>query len=77
MNTILERVHQVGMSMLCTAEVDTNGTCIEYNISNFIVDTYWVTVLKASPVAVVFGRDVLFDIPYIANWHKIGEYMQK
>ncbi len=31
------------------------------------------TVLKASPGAAVFGRDVLFDIPFIANWNKILE----
>ena len=24
----------------------------------------------------IFGRDILFDIPYIAYWNKIGEYIQ-
>jgi hypothetical protein len=24
----------------------------------------------------IFGRDMLFDIPFIANWNKIGDYRQ-
>jgi hypothetical protein len=35
------------------------------------------TVLKASPGAAIFGRDMLFDIPFIADWKKIGEHKQK
>eukprot|EP00804_Cyclotella_cryptica_P028382 CCRYP_016423-RA/>CCRYP_016423-RA protein AED:0.45 eAED:0.56 QI:0/0/0/1/0/0/2/0/199 len=34
-------------------------------------------VLKTSPGAAIFGRDMLFDVPYIADWSKIGEYRQK
>ncbi len=33
-------------------------------------------VLKASPGAVIFGRDMLFDIPFVADWLKIGEQRQ-
>ena len=32
--------------------------------------------LKASPGAAIFGRDILFNIPYIADWKKIGDYGQ-
>jgi hypothetical protein len=35
------------------------------------------TVLKASPGAAIFGRDMLFDIPFIADWQKIGEHRQR
>jgi hypothetical protein len=31
------------------------------------------TVLKASPGAAIFGQDMLFDIPFMADWRKIGE----
>jgi len=34
------------------------------------------TVLKASPGAAIFGRDMLFDIPFIADWNQIGDYRQ-
>ncbi len=33
-------------------------------------------VLKASSGAAMFGRDILFDIPFVADWHKIGEQRQ-
>jgi hypothetical protein len=33
-------------------------------------------VLKASPGADIFGRDMLFDIPFVADWRKIGERRQ-
>jgi hypothetical protein len=41
-----------------------------------ICSTYH-TVLKASPGAEIFGRDMLFDIPFIDNWNKIGDYRQR
>lgn len=34
------------------------------------------TVLKASPDAAIFGKDMLFDVSFIANWHKLGVHMQ-
>jgi hypothetical protein len=34
-------------------------------------------VLIASPGAAIFGRDMLFDIPFIADWQKIGEHRQR
>jgi hypothetical protein len=32
------------------------------------------TVLKVSPSSAIFGGDMLFHIPFMANWNKIGEY---
>ncbi len=40
-----------------------------------IFSTYH-TVLKASPGAAIFGCDMLFDIPFVADWYKIGEPWQ-
>ncbi len=34
-------------------------------------------VLKASPGAAIFGRDMLFEIPFLADWNKIGDYRQR
>jgi hypothetical protein len=53
------------------------------DIDVFLSDAAWAirytyhTVLKASPGAAIFGRDMLFDIPFIADWQKIGEYRQR
>ena len=35
------------------------------------------TVLKTSPGAAIFGSDMLFDVPFLADWSKIGDYRQK
>jgi hypothetical protein len=53
------------------------------DIDVFLSDAAWAvrstyhTVLKASPGATIFGRDMLFDIPFIADWQKIGERRQR
>jgi hypothetical protein len=40
-----------------------------------IRSTYHI-VLKASPGAAIFGQDMLFDIPFVADWRKNGERRQ-
>ena len=35
------------------------------------------TVLKASPCTAIFGLDMLFDIPFLTDWNKTGEYRQR
>ncbi len=53
------------------------------DIDIFLSDTAWAiwstyhTVLKASPGAAIFGWDMQFDIPFIADWQKIGEHRQQ
>ncbi len=53
------------------------------DIDVFLSDAAWAVcstyhiVLKASPDAAIFGRDTLFDISFIADWHKIGEHRQQ
>ena len=53
------------------------------DIEAFLSDAAWAvrstyhTVPKASPGAAIFGQDMLFDIPFIADWQKIGEHRQQ
>ena len=81
-NAILECVHQTIMGMLRTAEIDMADTVSECDIADFLINVAWAIcstyhmVLKASPGAVIFGRDMLFDIPFIAYWNKIGDSRQ-
>eukprot|EP00804_Cyclotella_cryptica_P019638 CCRYP_013981-RA/>CCRYP_013981-RA protein AED:0.47 eAED:0.47 QI:0/-1/0/1/-1/0/1/0/133 len=55
----------------------------ESDIADFLTNAAWAvrstyhTVLKTSPGAAIFGKDKLFDIQYIADWSKIGEYRQR
>ena len=70
------------MAMLCTAELDMADTVSESDIADFLTNAAWAvcstyhTVLKTSPGAAIFGRDMLFDVPFLADWKKIGEYRQ-
>ncbi len=47
------------------------------NNAAWAIHSTYHTVLKASPGAAIFGCDMLFDIPFIANWNKIGDYRQR
>ena len=81
-NTILTRMHQTIMGMLCTAEIDMPDTVSKSDIVDFLTNAAWAicstyhTVLKASPGAAIFGTNILFDRPFIADWNKIGDYRQ-
>ncbi len=82
-NAICERVHQVLGTMMRTAEIDMADSIHPADIDSFIDNAVWAirstfhTVFKASPGAAIFGRDMLFDIPFIADWNKIGDYRQR
>ncbi len=66
-----------------TFELDTAKMVKASDIDVFLSDTTWAvcstyhTVLKAYPGAAIFGRDMLFDIPFIADLQKIGEQRQQ
>ncbi len=65
-----------------TSEIDMAESVEPVDIDTFIDNAAWAicstyhTVLKASPGAVIFGCDMLFDIPFIADWKQIGEHRQ-
>ena len=72
---------------VCFCSVSRLDTKIKARVKNsklplFLVAAAWAirstyhTVLKSSPGAAVFGRDMLFDIPYIADWTAIGNRRQ-
>jgi hypothetical protein len=82
-NATLERIHAVLGNMLRTSKLNMAESVKASNIDIFLSDTAWAvrstyhTVLKASPGAAIFGPDMLFDIPFIADWQKIGEHRQQ
>jgi hypothetical protein len=69
--------------MLRTSELDMAKSVKANDIAVFLSDAAWAicstyyTVLKASPGAAIFGRDMLFDILFIVDWQKIGEHRQR
>jgi hypothetical protein len=82
-NAILEHSHQVLGQMLRTSKLDLAETITPDDIDVFLYNPAWAicstyhTVLKASPGAAIFGHDMPFNIPFIANWNKIGDYRQR
>jgi hypothetical protein len=77
-NVILECLHQALAQMLRTAKLDMAKTVTPDDVNVFRDNAAWAicstyhTVLKASPGAAIFGHDMLLDIPFIADWNKIG-----
>ncbi len=69
--------------MLCTSKLDMAKMVKASDIEVFLSDAAWVVcstyhrVIEASPGAAIFGLDMLFDIPFIADWQKIGEHRQR
>jgi hypothetical protein len=70
------------MGMLRTTEINTANTVSNSYIANFLTNDKWTvhstshTVLKAFLGAAMFGWDMLFDMPFIADWNKIGRHRQ-
>ena len=68
--------------MLHTTELDMANTVVNSDIDAFLTDAAWAihftyhSVLQASPGAAIFGWDMLFDIPFHADWKKIGDHRQ-
>jgi hypothetical protein len=68
--------------MLCTAELDMVNSVTPDDVDVFLDNAAWAIcstyhmALKASSGAAIFGHDILFDIPFVADWHKIGERRQ-
>jgi hypothetical protein len=75
----LERAHQELGQILRTAELDMadSGTPVDADV--FLDNVAWAihsiyqTVHKASQGAAIFRQDMLFNIPFVADWHNIGK----
>jgi hypothetical protein len=69
--------------MLRTSELDMAETITPDDVDVFLDNVAWAicstfhTVLKASPGAAIFGHNMLFNILFIADWNKIGDYRQR
>jgi hypothetical protein len=68
--------------MLFTAELNMAESVTPNDIGVFLDNVSWAicstyhTVLKASPGMAIFGCNMLFNIPFVADWNKIGDYRQ-
>jgi hypothetical protein len=68
--------------MRCIAELDMANSVAPNDVNVFLDNATWAicstyhTILKACPGAAIFGQDMLFNIPFVADWHKIEERWQ-
>ena len=79
-NSINKQVYAVFGNMLRAFMLSPNSNLSEpqSTIDSFISDASFAirssyhTTLKATSSAAIFGRDMLFDVPFIADWEEIG-----
>jgi hypothetical protein len=70
---MFECVHQVLGQILRTAEIDMANSVAPNDVDVFLDNAAWAicstyhTVLKASPGAAIFGRNMLFNIPFMSS----------
>ena len=78
-NAILERLHAVIDDMLRTSKLDKAATLNDKMIESFIANVAWAvqsthhTFLKSLPGAAIFGPNMLFNLPHIADWTAIRQ----
>jgi hypothetical protein len=88
-NAIIERVHKVVYEMLRSFDLENNNENLEtqednpfdyflqsYHDHHAIRSTYHTT-LQATPCQLVFGRDMIHNIAFRANWDRIQKRKQK
>jgi hypothetical protein len=82
-NAMIERIHQVLSNLIRTFNLEQNYVDEQdpwigiLSAAAFAIRSTYHTTLKASPGQLVFGRDMIFNIKHIANWHLIQQYKQK
>ena len=68
--------------MIGTSGIDMQDTYTPLMVDELLTNIAWAvcstyhTVIKTTPGAATFGRDILFDIPYLADWNQIRKRRQ-
>jgi hypothetical protein len=79
-NAIIERVHKVVDDMIRSFDLENNHENLEQEdtpFDYFLKSTSWAirstyhTTLQATPCQLVFGRDMIHNIAFTANWNQI------
>ena len=71
-NAIVERIHQVIGNIIRTFELETNYMDKDnpwkgiLSATAFAVRSTFHTTLQSTPGQLVFGRDMIFDMPFLA-----------
>jgi hypothetical protein len=82
-NSVIERIHQVMGNMLRAFELEERELDPDDPWNEFLqacafgIRSTFHTTLQASPGQLVFGRDMIHDIRFKANWDRIKNNKQK
>jgi hypothetical protein len=82
-NSVIERIHQVLGNMLRTFKLETNYLDTDdpwagiLSATAFAIRNTYHTTLKATPGQLVFGRDLIFNTKFIADWEEIRQRKQR
>jgi transposase InsO family protein len=81
-NAIIEQVHKVVNNMLRSFDLEKENLEEDNPFEYFLQSTAWVirstyhTALQATPCQLVFGRDMIHNIVFKANWDQTGHNQQ-
>ena len=82
-NGIIERIHGVINDMLRCNDLDNHDFDPVDPWGELLANIAWAlrslthSTLNATPGQVVFNRDMLFDLKYVADWEKIRQRKEK
>jgi hypothetical protein len=76
-NAILERVHQVIGNMVRTRRANEQNWTEVLPMVAFAIRATYHTTLKASPAQLVFGRDMISDVEFTAQWNHLVQRKNK
>ena len=82
-NSIIERVHQVMANMLRAFELEERDLDPEDPWNEFLqacaygIRSTYHTTLQATPGQLIFGRDMIHDVRFQANWDRIARNKTK
>jgi hypothetical protein len=83
-NAIIERLHKVVNDMLRSFDLENNHENLEEDnpLDYFLQSTAWairstyLTTLQATPCQLVFGRDMIHNFTFRANWEQIQKQIE-
>jgi Integrase core domain/Integrase zinc binding domain len=81
-NAIIERVHKVVNNMLRSFDLEQENLEEDNPFEYFLQSTAWAirstyhTTLQATPCQLVFGREMIHNIAFKANWNQIQKWKQ-
>ena len=82
-NSILERIYQVIVNLVCTFDLQNNYLDEDdpwsgiLSAMDFAVRSTYHTTPKSTPGKLVFGRDMILNNQFIADWEVFREPSKK